>query len=100
VVGPMVRSCRVREGPWSERVTGGPPNRRGGSRRLRRRFVRGAVALIAILVLGLVVTQLPTIDPQFLLSGDGRPVLAGALLALLASMILLAVARMRHTATH
>ena len=64
--------------------------------RLRRRFVKFAVALIAVLVLGLVVTQLSTIDPQFLISGNGRPVLAGVLLTLLGSMILIALARMRH----
>jgi hypothetical protein len=36
------------------------------------------------------------VDPQYLLSGDGRPILAGALLALLAAMVLIAIARMRH----
>jgi hypothetical protein len=68
--------------------------------RLRRRFVRSAVALIAVLVLGLVITRVPTIDPQYLISGDGRPVLAGVVLTLLASMILIAVARMRGAASH
>ena len=69
-----------------------------GARRLRmrRRFVRSAVALIGVLVLGLVIAQLRTIDPQYLISGEGRPVLAGAVFALLASTILVAVARMRH----
>ena len=66
--------------------------------RLRRRFVKAAVALIGVLVLGLVISQLRTIDPQFLISGDGRPVLAGVLLTLLGSMILLALARMRGVA--
>ena len=68
--------------------------------RTRRRFVRAAVALIAVLVLALLVTKLPTMDPQYLVSGDGRPILAGALLALLAAMVLIAVARMRHVDDH
>jgi hypothetical protein len=68
--------------------------------RTRRRFVRAAVALIVVLVVALLVTKLPTMDPQYLVSGDGRPILAGALLALLAAMVLIAVARMRHVDDH
>ena len=50
--------------------------------------------------MALLVTKLPTMDPQYLVSGDGRPILAGALLALLAAMVLIAVARMRHVDDH
>jgi hypothetical protein len=65
--------------------------------RLRRRFVRYAVLLIAILAVGVLVTRLPTVDPQYLISGEGRPIMAGALLALLGSSILMALAWMRKT---
>jgi hypothetical protein len=68
--------------------------------RIRRRFVRASVALIAVLVVAVVVTRLPAVDPQYLVSGDGRPILAGALLALLAAMVLVALARMRHVDGH
>jgi hypothetical protein len=66
--------------------------------RLRRRFVRSTVALIAILAIAVLVTRLPTVDPQYLISGDGRPIMAGALLALLGSSILIALAWMHRTA--
>ncbi len=70
-----------------------------GARRTRaqRRFVRIGVLLVAVIVIGLVVARLPAIDPSFLLTGGGRPYLAGALLALLGSSILIGLARMRHT---
>jgi len=66
--------------------------------RLRRRFVRSAVLVIAVLAVGVLITRLPTVDPQYLISGDGRPIMAGALLALLGSSILIALAWMRKTA--
>lgn len=70
---------------------------RGARRaRLQRRIVRLGVAFIALVLIVLLVTRLPAIDPTFLLTGGGRPILAGALLALLGSSVLLGLARMRH----
>lgn len=70
---------------------------RGARRvRLQRRIVRLGVAFIAVVLLVLLVTRLPAIDPAFLTTGGGRPILAGALLALLGSSVLLGLARMRH----
>ncbi|HEY7132667.1 MAG TPA: hypothetical protein VH440_10470 [Candidatus Limnocylindrales bacterium] len=66
--------------------------------RLQRRFVRTAVLLIGLLVAGVLVTKLPTVDPQYLVAGDGRPVLAGAILALLGSAILIGLSRVRGAA--
>jgi hypothetical protein len=68
--------------------------------RVRRRFVRTAVLVIGLLFVGVLVTKLPTVDPQYLVAGDGRPVLAGAVLALLASAILIGLSRMRDAADH
>jgi hypothetical protein len=68
-----------------------------GARRSRhqRRFVRWAVAAVTILVIALVATRLPAIDASILTTPAGKPILAGAVLSLLASCILLALARMR-----
>ena len=69
-----------------------------GARRARavRRVLRfGLLVLVAIFV-GLVATRLPAFDPGVLTTaGNLRPVLAVALLALLASCVLAAAARMR-----
>lgn len=74
---------------------------RGARRaRVQRRIVRSGVVLIAIILLALLVTRLPAIDPTFLLTGEGRPILAGALLALLGSSVLIGLARMRHRDTY
>ena len=68
-----------------------------GARRVRtrRRFARHATWLIAILVIAVVATRLPSIDTAFLVSGAGRPILGGAIFALLGASVLLAVAKMR-----
>ncbi|HUQ79009.1 MAG TPA: hypothetical protein VM427_09100 [Patescibacteria group bacterium] len=68
-----------------------------GARRVRsqRRFARYATWLISFLVVAVVATRLPSIDPEFLVSGAGRPILGGAILALLAASVLLAVSKMR-----
>ncbi len=65
--------------------------------RLRRRFVRGVMAILALLAIAVIVSHAPTVDPEFLVSGGGRPILAGMLLALLGTTILVALSRMRHT---
>jgi hypothetical protein len=69
-----------------------------GAQRVRkqRRFARYLTWLIAVLVLALVATKLPSVDAQFLISGPGRPILGGAILALLAASVLLALGKMRN----
>jgi len=49
----------------------------------------------ALTLVALVVANLPPIDPAILTKPEARPVLGGAALALLGSMILLALARIR-----
>lgn len=68
-----------------------------GARRVRtqRKFARYATWLIALLVIALVATRLPTVDVAFLVSGAGRPILGGAILALLGASVLLALGKMR-----
>jgi len=83
--------------PFSRRADPFWDDGRGARRaRLRRRIFQTGLALIAIILVGLLVTRLPAIDTDFLLSGGGRPILAGALLALLGSTVLVGLARMRH----
>ena len=69
-----------------------------GARRHRnqQRLVRAAVWLLVVLALVFAATRLPAVDPEFLIRGDGRPILAGALLTILGSAALLALARVRH----
>ncbi len=68
-----------------------------GARRSRsqRRFARYATWLIALLVVAVVATRLPAVDTDFLINGGGRPILVGAILALLCASVLLAVGKMR-----
>ena len=68
-----------------------------GARRSRhqRQFVRWAVRLVAILAIAVLVTRLPAIDPSVLATPAGRPILAAAILSLLAVFTLLAVVKMR-----
>jgi hypothetical protein len=64
--------------------------------RTRQRLVRLAIWVAIVAILAIVVTRLPAIDPEFLLRGEGRPILAGALMTILGSAALLALARIRH----
>ena len=64
--------------------------------RTKARVVRMASWFIVVVVLALVVTRLPSIDPEYLIRGDGRPIFAGALLTILAAAALLALARIRY----
>jgi hypothetical protein len=68
--------------------------------RLRRKFVRYSTMVIGALLIAVVVTRLPAIDPQFFLTPEGRPFMAGALFALLGSTILIGLAWMRRTPNH
>jgi hypothetical protein len=63
--------------------------------RIRRRIVRWALALVVIMFLALLVTRLPSIDTAAIVRGFGKPILAGALLSLLAVSVLLALARIK-----
>ncbi|HEX3427783.1 MAG TPA: hypothetical protein VHS36_03170 [Candidatus Limnocylindrales bacterium] len=73
-----------------------------GVRRAReqRRWVRRAMLLVGIVVVILVVSRLPAINPLVLTTPEGRPLLAGALLSLLGVSVLLAIARMRYVNRH
>jgi len=68
-----------------------------GARRVRtkRRVVRLAIWVVLLAALAAIATQLPAVDPEYLVHGDGRPILAGALLTLLGSAALLALVRVR-----
>lgn len=70
-----------------------------GARRARtqRRVVRFGVLLIGAIVMAVLLTRLPAVDPTFLASDSGRPIVGGVLLALLASCILVGLAKMRQT---
>ena len=63
--------------------------------RLRRTSIRSASWLLILGVFVLAALNLPSIDADYLIRGTGRPVLAGALMALLGSAALLALARVR-----
>jgi hypothetical protein len=65
--------------------------------RLRKTLVRYVAWLLILAVFAIVAVNLPAIDPEYLIRGDGRPILAGSLLALLGAATLLALARIRRT---
>jgi uncharacterized integral membrane protein len=64
--------------------------------RTQRRFVRIGVWAVIALLLGVVAVNVPTVDPEVLMNGAGRPVLIGSLLALLGACVLAGLARLRH----
>jgi hypothetical protein len=71
-----------------------------GARRQRakRRIVRFVTWILALAVVAVASLHLPSIDPEYLVRGEGRPVMAAALLGLLGSAAILALARIRHSA--
>jgi hypothetical protein len=73
----------------------------GGARRkrLRRRVVRFATWLLMLAIVALAALHLPDIDPDYLVRGEGRPVMAAGLLGLLGSAAILALERIRQS-TH
>jgi Zn-dependent M28 family amino/carboxypeptidase len=73
-----------------------------GARRSRtkRRVLRFAIWVVALAVLAVALTRLPAIDPEYLIRGEGRPLFAGALLTLIGSAALLALARVRYVNRH
>ena len=70
--------------------------------RLRRRVTRFVtlvfVGILAALLVALLATRVPSVDPQYLLTGEGRPILVTAILSLLGSTMLLGLSRLRHPA--
>jgi hypothetical protein len=64
--------------------------------RTKQRVVRLAIWVVLVAVFAFAATRLPAIDPDYLIHGDGRPLLAGALLTLLGAAALLALARVRY----
>jgi hypothetical protein len=73
-----------------------------GARRLRtkQRAVRWVVWIVALAILAVALSRLPAIDPDFLLNGEGRPILGAALLTLVGAAGLLALARVRYLSKH
>jgi hypothetical protein len=69
-----------------------------GARRVRtkRRFAQLAVWFLVVVALAFVATRLPAVDPEYLIAGGGRPILAGSLLSMLGAAALLALSRVRH----
>lgn len=65
--------------------------------RLKRRVVRYVTWVLILAVVAVASLHLPAIDPEYLLRGEGRPVIAAALLGLLGSAAILALARIRHS---
>jgi len=65
--------------------------------RTKQRIVRTTAWLVILVALGFMATRLPSIDPDFLLRGEGRPVMAAALFGLLGAAAILALARIRNT---
>jgi hypothetical protein len=68
--------------------------------REHRKAIKRIALLVGIVVIALVVTRLPPIDPSVLTSEAGKPFLAAALLALLGASVLLGLARMRYVSRH
>jgi hypothetical protein len=68
--------------------------------RSRARIQRSVVWIVALAILAFGLSRLPAVDPAFLIDGGGRPILAAALMTLLGSAALLALARVRHVSRH
>jgi hypothetical protein len=63
-----------------------------------RKFLRIGLVVLGVLFIGVLVARLPAFDPQLITTnGSLRPVLAVALLALMASCVLIAAARLEST---
>jgi hypothetical protein len=68
--------------------------------RTQRRFLRFGMVILSAMLLGVLVARLPTFDPALIIgNGTLKPFLAIVLLALLASCILAAAARMTTSST-
>jgi hypothetical protein len=65
--------------------------------RTKQRLVRYVIWILILAVFAVAAANLPAIDPEYLLRGDGRPLMAGALLTLLGAATLLALARIQRS---
>jgi hypothetical protein len=66
--------------------------------RSERKLLRVGLVVLCVLFVGVLVARLPAFDPQLITTnGSLRPVLAIALLALMASCVLIAAARLQST---
>ena len=63
--------------------------------RTKRRIVRYVTWILVIAAVALASLHLPSVDMEYLLRGEGRPVMAAGLLGLLGSAAILALARIR-----
>ena len=68
--------------------------------RIQHRVVQWAVRLLIVLVIAVVATRLPSVDPALLTTPAGKPILAGALFSILGVAALLALARIRSVTRH
>jgi len=66
--------------------------------RLRRRIVRTLMLAVVVIAVAAIATRLSALDPSFLLTGGGRPILAAAIFALLGATILIGLSKLRHPA--
>ncbi|MBA2381504.1 MAG: hypothetical protein H0V73_05265 [Chloroflexi bacterium] len=73
-----------------------------GARRVRaqRRLTRSAAWVVVVAIIAAALSRLPTLDPAYLIEGQGRPIFAAVLLTLLGAAALLALARVRRASTH
>jgi hypothetical protein len=63
--------------------------------RIQRRLIGWGVRLVVLLALAVLVTRLPAIDASILTAPEAKPILAAAVLSLLAAFTLLAISRIR-----
>ena len=63
--------------------------------RMKRRVVRYITWVLLLALVAVASLNLPSVDPEYLVHGEGRPVMAAALLGLLGSAGILALRRIR-----
>jgi hypothetical protein len=63
--------------------------------RLRRRVVRRALLILVVLIAVAIAARLPAVDATEVITGYGRPILAGAIFAVLGVSVLLGLLRIR-----
>ena len=71
--------------------------KRARRQRAKQRLVRYVAWIVLLAVFAIAAANLPAVDPEYLLRGEGRPLMAGALLTLLGAAALLALARIRRS---
>ena len=68
--------------------------------RLRRRIVRRSLIVLVALIAVAIAARLPAVDANEIITGYGRPILAGAIFAVLGASVLLGIARIRIANRH